>query len=102
MNLRTPLATMTAMNTPGGGRRIVLVAPLTEIIDHAGFFIQMSLASLPVWMEGSESPIYSRANPTSSTTIAPRALMSNSKRIDRRFVTSSFGLAAAKSLSAKR
>jgi hypothetical protein len=43
---------MTAMNTPGGGRRIVLVAPLTEIIDHAGFFIQMSLASLPVWMEG--------------------------------------------------
>jgi hypothetical protein len=55
MNLRTPLATMTAMNTPGGGRRIVLVAPLTEIIDRAGFFIQMSLASLPVWMEGSES-----------------------------------------------
>jgi hypothetical protein len=24
-----------------GGRRIVLTAPLTEIIDHAGYFIQM-------------------------------------------------------------
>lgn len=28
------------------GRRIVLTAPLTEIIDHAGYFIQMSMASL--------------------------------------------------------
>jgi radical SAM superfamily enzyme YgiQ (UPF0313 family) len=35
-----------------GGRRIVLTAPLTEIIDHAGYFIQMSMASLPVWLEG--------------------------------------------------
>ncbi len=34
-----------------GGRLIVLTAPLTETIDHAGFFIQMALASLPVWME---------------------------------------------------
>ncbi len=34
------------------GRRIVLTAPLTEIIDHAGYFIQMSMASLPVWLEG--------------------------------------------------
>jgi len=25
--------------------RIVTTAPLTEIIDHAGYFIQMSLAS---------------------------------------------------------
>ena len=30
---------------------IVLTAPLTESTDHAGFFIQMSLASIPEWME---------------------------------------------------
>src|SRR5260221_13658807 len=30
---------------------IVLTAPLTESIDHAGFFIQMPLASIPGWME---------------------------------------------------
>jgi hypothetical protein len=35
-----------------GGRLIVLTAPLTEIIDHAGYFIQMSMASLPIWLEG--------------------------------------------------
>jgi hypothetical protein len=35
-----------------GGRRIVLTAPLTEIVDHAGYFIQMSMASLPIWLEG--------------------------------------------------
>ena len=34
------------------GRRIVLTAPLTETIDHAGYFIQMSMASLPIWLEG--------------------------------------------------
>ncbi len=33
------------------GRLIVLSAPLTETIDHAGFFIQMGMASLPQWME---------------------------------------------------
>ena len=33
------------------GVPIVLTAPLTEIIDHAGYFIQMALASLPVWLE---------------------------------------------------
>jgi radical SAM superfamily enzyme YgiQ (UPF0313 family) len=30
----------------------VLTAPLTEVIDHAGYFIQMSMASLPIWLEG--------------------------------------------------
>jgi hypothetical protein len=35
-----------------GGVSIVLTAPLTEIIDHAGYFIQMSMASLPIWLEG--------------------------------------------------
>jgi len=35
-----------------GGKLIVLTAPLTETIDHAGYFIQMGMASLPIWMEG--------------------------------------------------
>jgi hypothetical protein len=35
-----------------GGARIVITAPLTEVIDHAGYFIQMSMASLPIWLEG--------------------------------------------------
>lgn len=35
-----------------GGKLIVLTAPLTEAIDHAGYFIQMAMASLPVWLEG--------------------------------------------------
>jgi hypothetical protein len=35
-----------------GGKLMVLTAPLTEIIDHAGYFIQMSMASLPMWLEG--------------------------------------------------
>ena len=34
------------------GKLIVLTAPLTESIDHAGYFIQMSMASLPMWLEG--------------------------------------------------
>lgn len=33
------------------GVPIVLTSPLTESTDHAGFFIQMSLASIPEWME---------------------------------------------------
>ncbi|MBK9216927.1 MAG: hypothetical protein IPM59_15280 [Chloracidobacterium sp.] len=35
-----------------GGKLIVLTAPLTEAIDHARYFIQMAMASLPIWMEG--------------------------------------------------
>ena len=35
-----------------GGRMIVLTAPLTEAIDHAGYFIHMAMASLSIWMEG--------------------------------------------------
>ncbi len=34
------------------GKLIVVTAPLTEMIDHAGYFIQMAMASLPIWMEG--------------------------------------------------
>jgi radical SAM superfamily enzyme YgiQ (UPF0313 family) len=33
------------------GRQIVLSAPLTEMIDHAGYFIQMGMASMPVWLQ---------------------------------------------------
>lgn len=40
------------MPPANGGKRIVVTAPLTEIIDHAGYFIQMSMASLPMWLEG--------------------------------------------------
>jgi tRNA A37 methylthiotransferase MiaB len=40
------------VSPPDGGKLIVLTAPLTEIVDHAGFFIQMGMASMPIWMEG--------------------------------------------------
>jgi hypothetical protein len=30
------------------GKLIVLTGPLTEMIDHAGYFIQMGMASLPI------------------------------------------------------
>src|SRR4029079_558046 len=43
---------MTAEAGSPRGTRIVLTAPLTEIIDHAGYFIQMSMASLPLWLKG--------------------------------------------------
>ena len=33
------------------GTRIVLTAPFTEMIDHAGYFTQMGMASIPIWME---------------------------------------------------
>jgi radical SAM superfamily enzyme YgiQ (UPF0313 family) len=39
-------------SAPPGGALIVLTAPFTETIDHAGYFIQMSMASLPMWLEG--------------------------------------------------
>jgi radical SAM superfamily enzyme YgiQ (UPF0313 family) len=40
------------MKTDGQGKLIVITAPLTETIDHAGYFIQMGMASMPIWMEG--------------------------------------------------
>jgi radical SAM superfamily enzyme YgiQ (UPF0313 family) len=42
------------------GKLFVLTAPLTEIIDHAGFFIQMAMASMPTWMEGVMNKKYPR------------------------------------------
>ena len=44
---------------PDGGKLIVLTAPLTEAIDHAGYFIQMAMASIPIWME----PVINRKYP---------------------------------------
>jgi radical SAM superfamily enzyme YgiQ (UPF0313 family) len=41
-----------ASTRSSGGALIVLTAPFTETIDHAGYFIQMSMASLPMWLEG--------------------------------------------------
>src|SRR5262245_5910278 len=43
---------MAAPVSAHSGYPIVLTAPLTETIDHAGYFIQMSMASLPYWLEG--------------------------------------------------
>jgi tRNA A37 methylthiotransferase MiaB len=50
----------TLQPSPTGGKRIILTAPLTEIIDHAGFFIQMAMASMPIWMEGVMNKRYPR------------------------------------------
>src|SRR5580765_6640643 len=47
------LTTQSPITTPAdGGKLIVLTAPLTETIDHAGYFIQMGMASLPLCREG--------------------------------------------------
>lgn len=57
-NLRMPAATnlnpaeSVRGDANAGGATIVITAPLTEVIDHAGYFIQMSMASLPIWLEG--------------------------------------------------
>jgi radical SAM superfamily enzyme YgiQ (UPF0313 family) len=48
----TPQAAETAPVAAPDGALIVLTAPFTETIDHAGYFIQMSMASLPMWLEG--------------------------------------------------
>ncbi|HEV8290832.1 MAG TPA: hypothetical protein VGP94_02875, partial [Tepidisphaeraceae bacterium] len=45
-------STLPASTSPqDGGKLIVITAPLTETIDHAGYFIQMGMASMPIWME---------------------------------------------------
>ncbi|MBE0660306.1 MAG: hypothetical protein IH602_21615 [Bryobacteraceae bacterium] len=40
------------MASNGDGVLIVLTAPLTGVIGNAGYFIQVIMASLPVWIEG--------------------------------------------------
>ena len=54
------------------GRRIVITAPLTETIDHAGYFIQMSMASLPIWLEGILNRKYPEVARRSNTTMTAR------------------------------
>ncbi len=54
------IASCAPADPPDGGGLIVLTAPLTEIIDHAGFFIQMAMASLPLWLEGILNKRYPR------------------------------------------
>jgi hypothetical protein len=52
-SLRNGQNTRTVAGNPsdGAGKQIVITAPLTECIDHAGFFIQMGMASMPTWLE---------------------------------------------------
>src|SRR5262249_46262026 len=52
MHVGTSVDSEAAPFDVNGGYRIVLTAPLTETIDHAGYFIQMSMASLPIWLQG--------------------------------------------------
>ena len=47
----TNISPETTLQAENGGTLIVITAPLTEAIDHAGYFIQMAMASLPIWME---------------------------------------------------
>jgi radical SAM superfamily enzyme YgiQ (UPF0313 family) len=56
----TATSSTAAAGGSDGGKLIVLTAPLTEIIDHAGFFIQMAMASLPIWLEGILNKRYPR------------------------------------------
>src|SRR6266508_2283289 len=59
-----------------GGKLIVLTAPLTETIDHAGYFIQMALASMPKLMEAAIDQKYPKwreveRNPAGSARYMP-------------------------------
>ncbi len=67
---------VTAVVPENGGKLIVLTAPLTETIDHAGYFIQMGMASMPIWMEfvlNSKYPNWRRVeyNPDGSALYMP-------------------------------
>jgi radical SAM superfamily enzyme YgiQ (UPF0313 family) len=73
------------------GKAIVLTAPLTEMIDHAGYFIQMGVASLPSWMEWMLDRKYPRWREVKryedgSAKVAPAGL-----RILERVLTREFG-----------
>jgi radical SAM superfamily enzyme YgiQ (UPF0313 family) len=66
----------TTVAPENGGKLIVLTAPLTETIDHAGYFIQMGMASLPIWLEfvlNSKYPNWRNVeyNPDSSARFMP-------------------------------
>src|ERR1700741_1522465 len=73
-----------------GGRMIVLTAPLTEAIDHAGYFIQMALASLPIWMEGVINRKYPKwreveHNPDGSALYMPAGVRRVEKSLSREY-----------------
>jgi radical SAM superfamily enzyme YgiQ (UPF0313 family) len=73
-----------------GGKLIVLTAPLTETIDHAGYFIQMALASLPVWMEfviNDKYPTWRKVehNPDGSAAYMPAGVRLVEKSLQREF-----------------
>lgn len=74
-----------------GGKLIVLTAPLTECIDHAGYFIQMALASLPVWMEfviNSKYPSWTKVelNPDGTARYMPAGVRLVEKSLLREFL----------------
>ncbi len=73
-----------------GGKLIVLTAPLTETIDHAGYFIQMALASLPIWLEriiNSKYPKWREVerNPDGSARYMPAGARLLQKSLEREF-----------------
>ncbi len=73
-----------------GGKLIVLSAPLTETIDYAGYFIQMAMASMPVWMEfvlNSKYPNWRRVeyNPDGSARYMPAGTRLVQKSLERTF-----------------
>jgi radical SAM superfamily enzyme YgiQ (UPF0313 family) len=73
-----------------GGKLIVLTAPLTETIDHAGYFIQMALASLPVWMEfviNNKYPVWRKVehNPDGTARYMPAGVRLVEKSLLREF-----------------
>ncbi len=75
---------------PDGGKLIVLTAPLTETIDHAGYFIQMALASLPIWLEGIINSKYPKwreveRNPDGSARYMPAGARLLQKSLEREF-----------------
>ncbi|MGH9326013.1 MAG: B12-binding domain-containing radical SAM protein [Terriglobia bacterium] len=73
-----------------GGRLIVCTAPLTETIDHAGYFIQMALASMPTWMEFVLNNRYPRwrdveSNPDGSARFMPAGVRLVQQSLAREF-----------------
>ncbi len=73
-----------------GGKLIVVTAPLTEAIDHAGYFIQMAMASLPIWLEFILNKKYPKwrdveRNPDGSARYMPAGVRLVEKALEREF-----------------
>ncbi|MBI4445009.1 MAG: B12-binding domain-containing radical SAM protein [Acidobacteria bacterium] len=72
------------------GKRLILTAPLTEMIDHAGYFIQMAMASIPMWMEfviNKKYPNWRRVKrfPDGSARLAPAGIRVLERVLSREF-----------------